>query len=270
VSREATLPGRSRIEGIETMADDSKASALAALLLEARAAGRTIAEVPTALVPADEAEAYRVQALVAARMGRIVGWKVGARSPTAHPTCAPLLDSLMGQPASGRGLFRIEAELVFRVGSALPPIGRRYERSEVVAALSGVQVGIEVVDSRFAAWPTIDPLLGIADQLSHGAMVLGSGTGVRDAPYAEPHVSLTIDGRTIVDQVGGNTAGDPLDLVVWLANRLAEAEGGLRPGDIVTTGSFTGMPELEPGATARARFAGIGEVSVTRPKDGTV
>lgn len=249
-------------------ADAARVSRLTALLLDARAQARTLAQVPADLVPADEAEAYRVQALVAARVGRIAGWKVGARAPGAPPTCAPLLEPLMGQPASGRGLFRIEAELVFRIGRALPPTGRAYGRSEVVAALAGVQAGIEVVDSRCAAWPALDPRLGIADHLAHGAMVLGSGAAVRDASYAEPHVSLTVDGRTVLDQVGGNTAGDPLDLVVWLANRLADGEGGLRAGDLVTTGSFTGMTELAPGATARARFAGIGEVAVTRPGPG--
>lgn len=246
-------------------ADASRISRLAALLLDARAEGRTIGEVPADLVPADEAEAYRVQTLTASRLGRIVGWKVGARAPGAPPTCAPLIEPLMGQPASGHGLFRLEAELVFRVGTSLPPIGRAYERREVVAALAGVQTGIEVVDSRFASWPDVDAKLGIADHLSHGCMVLGSGTAVQDVSYAEPHVSLSIDGRPVVDRVGGNTAGDPLDLVVWLANRLAESEGGLRAGDVMTTGSFTGMTEIEPGATARARFAGIGEVSVTRP-----
>ncbi len=248
--------------------NNSRASRLTALLLDARAAGRTIEEVSADLVPVDEAEAYRVQALVAGRIGRIVGWKVGARAPGAPPTCAPLLESLMGQPSSGRGLFRIEAELVFRLGSALPPVGRPYERGEVVAALASVQAGIEVVDSRFAAWPALDPRLGIADHLSHGAMVLGSGTAVRDAPYAQPHVSLSVDGRTVVDQVGGNSAGDPLDLVVWLANRLAETAGGLRAGDLVTTGSFTGMVAIEPGGTAQARFAGIGEVVIVRPGSG--
>ncbi|HEX2554439.1 MAG TPA: fumarylacetoacetate hydrolase family protein [Microvirga sp.] len=246
-------------------ADASRISRLAALLLDARAEGRTVAAVPDDLVPADEAEAYRVQTLTASRLGRIAGWKVGARAPGAPPTCAPLLDSLLGPPASGRGLFRIEAELVFRLARPLPPVGRAYERREVVAALAEVLTGIEVVDSRYAAWPDVDPRLGIADHLSHGCMVLGSGTRVQDGSYAEPHVSLSVDGRTILDRVGGNTAGDPIDLVVWLANRLAAEEGGLREGDLVTTGSFTGMTEIEPGATARARFAGIGEVSVTRP-----
>jgi 2-keto-4-pentenoate hydratase len=246
-------------------ADVSRISRLTALLLDARAEGRTIAQVPDDLVPADEAEAYRVQALTASRIGRIAGWKVGARAPGSSPTCAPLLEPLMGQPASGGGLFRLEAELVFRLGRGLPPIGRAYGRGEVVAALAEVRVGIEVVDSRYGAWPNVDPRLGIADHLSHGCMVVGTGTAVQHASYAEAHVSLSIDGRTVVDQVGGNSAGDPLDLVVWLANRLAESEGGLRAGDLVTTGSFTGLAEIEPGATARARFAGIGEATVTRP-----
>jgi 2-keto-4-pentenoate hydratase len=70
-------------------ADVSRISRLTALLLDARAEGRTIAQVPDDLVPADEAEAYRVQALTASRIGRIAGWKVGAARPARRPPARP-------------------------------------------------------------------------------------------------------------------------------------------------------------------------------------
>jgi 2-keto-4-pentenoate hydratase len=128
------------------------AEALARLLLEARQSGRRIEALPTELIPATAAAAYEVQALVAARLGSIAGWKVGAASPTAEITCAPLFASLVA-PSPARFLARqfplggIEGELAFRLGRALPPRAEAYGEDEVwaaVATLAGVEMGLAV------------------------------------------------------------------------------------------------------------------------------
>lgn len=82
---------------------------------------------------------------------------------------------------------------------------------------------------------------------------------------AEQAVRLTIDGRIVVEGVGGNPAGDPLRLIVWMANHLAEHCGGLRQGQIVTTGSMTGLIWTEPGVTIVAELPGLGRAEVTFP-----
>jgi 2-keto-4-pentenoate hydratase len=71
-----------------------------------------------------------------------------------------------------------------------------------------------------------------------------------------------IDELTIIQREGGNPAGDILELVVWLANDVAANGAGLRAGDLVTTGSYTGMQHLLPGSRAKANFAGIGRVEI--------
>ena len=82
------------------------------------------------LVPKTPAEAYAAQTALLARLiprfGPIVGWKVGAPSPTAEPAASPLLADLV-QPSPARfggprlRLRGIEAEVAFRFGRALPP-----------------------------------------------------------------------------------------------------------------------------------------------------
>jgi 2-keto-4-pentenoate hydratase len=251
------------------MSDDHSAT-LVTLLLRARRSGQPIDAAAIELAPTSPEEAYRIQRAVAARTGAMVGWKVGAKGPAAPPICAPLLaPTVFGTgasiPSTDFRLWLIESELVFRIARDCPPRADRYERSEVELAIGEVRAGFEIVDSRFATWPDIPPLLALADQQSHGAMVIGSGIPFDPAmDFTSTSVRLTFDGRPMVERQGGNPAGDPIALLVWLANHLAVTSGGLRTGDIVATGSCTGMREVKPGERAIASFDGIGSVEVAR------
>lgn len=248
-------------------ARDNKTSRLVSLLLDARRNGPVA--VPADLVPEGQAEAYRVQRLVAARLGRIAGWKVGAPGPAATPFGAPLLaDGFrrggVSLPVDHARHWVLEGELMFTLAHDLPPRDAPYERGEVLAAVGEVAGGFEIVDSRLAGWPDVPPLLNLADHGAHGGMVVGRGRSVPDIAFDQVRVRMTVDERLIVDQVGGNSAGDPVRLLVWMANHLAAGEGGLRAGDLVTTGSCTGMAPLPPGATAEVTFEGFEPVRVSR------
>jgi len=162
-------------------------------------------------------------------------------------------------------LWQLEAELMFSFRVGLPPIGRSYSRDEVVAAVDSVIVGFEIVESRFSSWPKVDAPLLLADLLSHGAIVVGSGTPLRTRIAFErlPFI-FAVDGRRIVSCKGGNPAGDIIELLVWLANDLPTSGHELHAGDLVTTGSYTGMQFLRPGGRAEARVPGIGSVEIIR------
>ena len=243
---------------------------LGTMLAQAIASGVPIGG---AAMPGIEAEsdAYRVQALVAAGLGPVVGWKVGRKSPQAAPICAPLFASRMHPSGTSLArdafrLWRIEAELAFRLAQDLPPVAQPRGRDEVLAAVGEVLAVFEIVDSRYAAWPDMAPAMLLADLQSHGAMVIGASIPMPAASALESvHARLDIDGARLVDG-GGNPAGDIIDLLVWVANHPAPGGRSLRAGDLVTTGSFTGLATLQPGGPAEARFSGIGSVSVTRER----
>ncbi len=244
---------------------------LAAALLDARRDGRRI-EAADAFGLVTPGEAYAVQRIVGGRLGAVAGWKAGAKAPDAPMTCAPLLTptilpdgATLGSGALG--LWRIESEIVLRMARDLPPIGRGYALAEVEAAIGWVMAGFEIVDSRYAAWLNVPPLLALADGQSHAAMVIGTGIAYRPGlDLAAVPVRLSFDGVEVARAVGGNPAGDPVRLLRRLADHLAATDAGLRAGDIVATGSCTGMIELPAGSTARAVFDGIGGVSVTRER----
>ncbi len=241
----------------------------AAALIAAWKNRKTIPELPAGARPASVEEAYAVQDAVSRALGPVGGFKVGAATPAAEPRRAPLLASrIHAGPArlSASDFHRlgIEAELALRVGRDLPPRERRYTRDEVLAALDTLHPAIEIVDSRFADRERMDDLSLVADNQSNGAFVYGAQVREwRGVDLARQRVRLSIDGAVAVEREGGNTAGDPLRGVVWLANHLAARGEGLGAGQIVTTGSTTGLEWVKPGAVVEAEFPGFGAVRVT-------
>lgn len=230
-------------------------------------------DLPAALRPRDATEAYAVQDIVVRERGEIAGWKVGAASPQAQPTRAALTrDSVfvaqtvqaVHLSAAGFAVMGVEAELVYELGADLPARSTPYSAVEVLAAVTSVRAAIEVCDTRFAAWGLQGEWSRLADQACHGALIVGAG--VADVAAVQPlaqAVSLSVNGMVAVQHATwGNAAGDPLGLLVWLANEGARSLGGLRAGQWVTTGSCTGTVLVAPGAVVVAEFPGLGRAEV--------
>lgn len=245
------------------------AEALAELLLAARRSGTPIATLPASLVPPSAEVAYAVQDLTARALGRIAGWKVGAASPSAEPNCAPLFAELVAPsparfPAARFPLGGIEGELAFRFAKPLPPRPTPYGEDEVWQAVATLHPAIELVQTRFADLKTQDKLALLADNQANGAFCFGAGVrSWREIDYLQQPARLTLDGTLAASAVGGNAAGHPRRLLVWLANHLSRRGRGIAAGDIVTTGTHTGLVFAAPGATATVQFPGIGEARLT-------
>jgi len=234
--------------------------------------GPPIGSLPPKLIPRTAEEAYAAQTALVARLvprfGPIVGWKVGAPSRTAEPAASPLLaDLVQSSPAHFGGprlrLRGIEAEVAFRFGGALPPRPEPYGEAEVSAAIYSIHPAIELVETRFETWETPPGLAKLADVGSNGGFCFGAGSAEwRSRDLERPAVSLEIHGKRVVERVGGNTAGHPMRTLVWLANHASRLGHGIRPGDIVTTGSHTGLAFAGRGSRVTARVAGLGEANL--------
>src|SRR5271166_1859833 len=181
--------------GIEALTDrplmgDDAALRLAELLSAAHAQGESIGALPPGAAISSPAEAYRAQAAAAQSLGRIVGWKVGRKAPGASPARAPLFENRLlpseaRVPRDAFRVWRIESELMFRLGADPRPSRRSCTRADVIAAIDHVVVAFEIIDSRFEAWPDVAPELLLADNLSHGAMVVGSSVALPVEPSFE-------------------------------------------------------------------------------------
>ncbi len=235
-------------------------------LADARRTKTTIVSLPEALRPTSQSEAYIIQDELAVAFGAIGGWKIGAPSAEATPLFAPM--PVAWTAASGaefRALqYRaVEAEVAFLLGSDLPARATPYARAEVLAAVASCHPAIEILDSAFEDPTAVDRLSGIADLQLHGGFAYGPAfAGWRDLDFARESVTLIIGGVVRLERTGSNTAGDLLRLLPWLANEGASRTGGLRAGQWITTGSWTGSIRAELRAVVEATFATLGRVDV--------
>ncbi|MBV1832579.1 2-keto-4-pentenoate hydratase [Novacetimonas pomaceti] len=224
------------------------------------------ARVPDSLIPRSIEEAYAIQDEVGRHLGPVAGWKVGSETPESEPFCAPIhAATLFGDdaviPADLCRHRGVEAEIVYRFERALPPRAGEWTRDEVLDAIGTIHPAIEILDTRFEKPGSQHKLLHTADQQSHGALIVGHGvTQWRKFTPVTQRVILSINKRNVVEHIGGNSAGDPLRLLVWLANHASRRKIGISAGSIVTTGSTTGTIFVGHDTEIEADFPGIGSV----------
>lgn len=248
---------------------ENATSRAASILLEARRTRRWITSLPDECRPQSYDDAYSVQNLVLAKLGKVAAWKVGAGSPDARPACAAiseatLFDSGARLPSTLFNLIGVEAEIAFRFSSDLPVRDKPYIGEEVLEAIESVHPAIEISDTRFSSWASQDRLSHVADQLNHGVLVIGSGVSAwRELDPARQRTLLTIDGILASDVIGGNPAGDLIRLLVWLANEGSRMLGGIRAGHFVTTGSLTGVVFKSAPLDVQVELVGCGHVGVS-------
>jgi 2-keto-4-pentenoate hydratase len=254
-----------------TAQDEDRLRSAAELLLEARRTTTPIDDLPESLRPHTLPEAYFVQDTIAEAMGAIGGWKVGVPKPDATPLFGPM-PLLGGFARSGDTLSEIfrrmrglEAEIAFRFGHDLPPRAEPYSRVEVVAAIESCHPAIELLESGFADPDKVDRLSMVADLQMNGGFVYGAAVeNWRDFDFGTEGVMISVDGAVRVETRGSNGAGsDIVRLLIWLANEGQYRTGGLKAGDWVTTGSWTGKTPAEANSHCHVRFEHFGEVFVS-------
>lgn len=241
----------------------------ASMLLEARRSRGWLSSLPGDCRPDSVEQSYAIQQRVLEELGPIAAWKVGAARPDAEPACAAIAEATLFEsgarlPAEMFHLVGIEAEIAYRLSGDLLPRDRPYGIDEVRASIGSIHPAIEVSDTRFVAWASQDRPSHVADQLNHGALVLGPALEDWSAVTpATQRTILSIDGTVKTEVVGGNPGGDPLRLLLWLANVGAPRFGGLRAGAVVTTGSVTGVDFVNAPVEAEVRLPGLGTVRVS-------
>lgn len=240
----------------------------AEILLKARREVMPIHELPPKLRPHSLDEAYRLQDIVADAMGPMGGWKVGTPAPDAPPVFSPM--PLWGGFAksgdriatSFKRLRGVEAEIAFCLGKDLPARDHQYTGEEVLDAIASAHPAIELLESAYFDPDKVDRLSLTGDLIMNGGFAYGAAVpGWQNINLAEESVSVIIDGAERYNGKGGNQAGaDLISLVMWLANEGGYRTGGLKSGQWITTGSWSGKTFAEAGSTAEVRFTHFGEV----------
>ena len=252
----------------------SNGGTLSRLLWEARRDGRRV-RVDDEDRPRDEASAYAVQRGATEASGyEIVGFKIGATAQVAMdllgvsgPFFGPLYreafqenDAVVSLPMTYTP--GIEAEFAVGLAADLPCRAEPWTKEEVEAAVAWVGPAFEIVGTRLEGGLAGAGLLAIADGGANLDFVCGpTGAAWRDADLAAHPVTLRINGAEVASGHSGMLVfGDPVSGVAWLANHPEFGARGLKAGDIVTTGTCTGITPLSPGDEAEADYGTLGTV----------
>jgi 2-keto-4-pentenoate hydratase len=242
-------------------------------LARARTEARVLDAGPWGTSVTNVEQAYRIQSQLAARPGNTVrGWKVSALTaeqqhgflsdrPIAGALLSPFVHTSPAVLSAAQFVAPLlECEVAFVLGTDLPPRAQPYTRGEIDAAIEAVVPAIEIADSR---WPADAPnLLKLADFVGNGAFI--SGAPVRDWRKLDLEnlaVTLTHDGNISERGNSSRILGNPLLAVIALANAQPLPAGGLKRGQIVTTGSCITPIPLKPGVYV-GEFGALGTLQL--------
>jgi len=248
---------------------------LATQLWNARRLGHTISATRADL-PKTREEAYALQEAIVALSGMArCGYKVGSTSKEAQrmlgtdePGAGVLLCPFVFESPAHIALVpdhmpAVEGEFAFRMGRDLPPRSAPYTTGEITDAIDALAGSIEVVGTRFAGGLSgKGRLLTTADGGVNVALVTGAWTKYREQDLRAHAVTMTINCVAKGAGTGSRALGNPLDVLVWLVNHLSARRLGLRSGEIVSTGTCTGLDAVNPGDVACADFGVLGKVEI--------
>lgn len=250
-------------------------NALAEELWDARRFGRTISAARDDL-PKTKAEAYEVQEAVVELSGLArCGYKVGSTSKEAQrllmtdePGAGVLLAPFVHQSPARLEIVpeqmpAVEGEFAFRIGQDLPCRAEPYAMTEIAGAIDSIAGAIEVVGTRFSGGLNgKGRLLTTADGGVNIALVTGDWTEFREQDLREHGVTMTINDEIKGTGTGSRALGDPLNVLQWLVNTQSKRRVNLQAGEIVATGTCTGLDPVQPGDIARADFGILGSVAI--------
>ncbi len=253
-------------------------------LVSARVQREPIAGISADCKPVTAADGYQVQAAVIAVLGEpIGGWKSGAtlaavqqRFGLSEPFLGPILASTVLQSpaaapsemfdlrapgADGKRGVSVEVEFAFRLGRDVAPRAGGYSETEVLDAVEAMVPAIEIITPRYEAVPSGSPGEALADCGLNGGIILGTPVADwREIDYPAHKTSLVVDGKTEIEGTGALVLGHPFKSLVWLVNNVGRLGHALTKGQVLTTGSMTGIFAVPQGAETVGDFGRLGRV----------
>lgn len=221
-------------------------------------------------------DAYLIQSMNAGRAlreGKVLsGYKIGLTSREAqkhfgltHPDYGHLFNTMAiceeGELVLSQLIQpKIEGEVAFILGKDLK--GPGLTLVDVLTAVDCALVAMEIVDSRIENWK-IKAADTIADNGSSARYVLGTlKRSLRDFDLTTIGMALSRNAEVLVTGSGAAVMGNPLNAVVFLANELGKMDKGLLAGEVILSGSLSGMIPLQARDSFTCEMLGLGKCSV--------
>lgn len=152
----------------------------------------------------------------------------------------------------------MECEIAYRIGKDLT--GGSYTRDQVADAIDALVPLVEIGESRLAERKDASIGWRLADGGGNGALLVGEPIrNWRSIDIHKQPVTLTFNGEKVAE-AQGSSQPDLIEVVALLVNQAGKHCGGVRAGQVVTTGSMTGNIPAKAGTQAIAAFRNLGEL----------
>jgi 2-keto-4-pentenoate hydratase len=197
-----------------------------------------------------------------------LGWKLGMGVPAAMAklgTDAPLVGYLLA-PArvddggtvalAGWSNPKLEPEIAVHMGSEL---AAGASREDAEAAIAGLGVAIELVDPDPDA---DDPEAILAADIFQRHVLLGPVAEGASAAGTSARIAKNGEEAAAADDATDAT-GDPVDLVLHVANTVGAMGEALRAGEVVICGSVVLALDVAAGDTVEVSIEPLGSLRVT-------
>lgn len=210
---------------------------------------------------------------LAGQYGRVVGYKAGLTNPAVQqrfnypqPVRGTLYERMMlsdGAQVPARYGARpvYEADLVVEVGSSA--IHEATTPAQVLASLYAVRPFIELPDLMLEDPTKIGGasinLINVGARLGvlGAAIPVAGNPGLNDALSAMTVRVIDADGKQLDTAPGTAILGHPLNAVIWLAGDLRKSGITLKPGDLLSLGSFSRALTPQAGQDIRVVYEGL-------------
>jgi 2-keto-4-pentenoate hydratase len=226
-------------------------------------------------LPSSLDDAYGVQHLAARRTGlKRQGYKIGATNAAAQralgasgalfgPVFEDSLISDAGDYQVSANALGAEIEIAFVMArDFVEPLGA-LDRNGLCDAIASCHVAIEVAHRRLRA-ERFDQIGVVCDLCFTGAVRLGPAIADwTSIDLAGAKVTAMLNDVEVARGSGADALSHPLDALLWLVRALRAQDRNLRAGDIVITGSCSGITPLQAGDRFRAEIEGLGSLGLS-------
>lgn len=249
--------------------------AAAKILVSRRLDNRLSGPLEPRFRPETFEDAFAIQQAVTGLMGdKVGGWKcalpIEIDGMKNVPVIAPVFTETLYQHSycpmkPDEGVNKIEPEIAFQFGQDLPSRQEPYTDREIINALSGARLSLELIQSRYVDPDSISYLEHLSDCLFNQGLYLGPEISLEQALGAsEIAFSLGLGSTSSLDAIAGkHPNGYPQIPLFWLVNFLSQRGLGVKAGQSVITSSYAGVIEIPISQRFTLIFEKLGEISLS-------
>lgn len=165
---------------------------------------------------------------------------------------------------TGACMLGVGPEFAFVFGRCFPE--NDFDRDHpgtIVDAIAACHIGLQVLARRVRHPVPLNHWTASADfGLAHTNVDGPVLHNFRDRLLPDSPVRLCLDGHPVLSGTAADVMGHPLVALRWLADETVRRGLCIDAGDVVTTGSVTGLAQMIPGRTVTGDFGSFGTVEL--------